>query len=365
MKNIILILSFTLSSLSFSNTIKKDLIQKEITIISDCEIVSILGNSIELKTVIDLNVHPKTGDSATAIINTIYTDKNGYRAFNKKSFSLVFLESLKSGNTLTKYFTITGDIDYIKKVFKVGESIALSWKTTTQVEHYIEKDDINTIVLENFNVDGLSVGLETYIDENEYLIVANHSLGLKHGIEIIYNKGVKAKETYWCMGKKYGYVTFWYPNGQIKSKIFYIDDTAESYAESFYENGQHKQVTYFYGGKKHGKDTFYFENGNIQDDAHYKNGGFDGICTKYYENGVIHFQDNRIEGVIEGEYFRNYKSGQLEVKTNFVNNKVEGDYIDYYENGKKKSKGKYHNGDKIGKWTYWDENGKKTIKNVD
>jgi len=338
------------------------MIQKEITIISECEIVSLLGNSIELKTVLDLNVHPKTADSAKAIINSIYTNEKGYRALNQKVYSLYFLESLKSDTKLIKHFTLSGDIAYIKQNFKVGESIPISWKTTTEVEHYIEKDGSGKIIAEGYYIDGLPVGEEKVINKKGHLVVSNNSTGYYHGVTKVFDNGIKIREINWFMGEKFGSLTEWHLNGQVKSKTNYIDDTAEGLNELFYENGQLLQKRYFYGGKKHGQDYYYYENGNLQDDAHYKNGEFHGLCTKYYENGNIKFQANYEHNVVNGNYIRNYESGKKEVKTNFIKGKLNGSYIDFYENGKKKSKGNYLNGDKIGKWIYWDENGKKTIE---
>jgi len=362
MKSFILLLSICFATSLFAENVESKMIQKEITIISDCEIVSLLGNSIELKTVIDLDVHPKIGDSAQAIINSIYTDEKGYRALDTKTFSLVFLESLKSDTKLIKHFTLSGDINYIKSKYKVGESIPLQWKTTTEVEHYTERDLNGNIKSEGYYIDGLPVGEEKLINKDGHLVVSSTSIGYYHGTSTEYDNGIKIMETNWFMGEKFGPLTEWYLNGKIKSKTYYIDDTAEGLNELFYENGQLLQKRYFYGGKKHGQDYYYYENGNLEDDAHYKNGEFHGLCTKYYENGNIKFQAYYNHNVVDGDYIRNYESGKKEVKTSFIKGKLNGSYIDFYENGKKKSKGNYLNGDKIGKWVYWDKNGKKTVK---
>lgn len=347
---------------TFAQSVEENKIQKEIEIITECEIVSLLGNSIELKTVLELNVAPIAGDSAHAEINYIYTNDKGYRAQELKVYGLVFKESLKSNTKLVKHLTVTGDIDYIKSNYKVGDVIPISWKTTTEVEHYIEKNEFNNVIFEGFYIDGMAVAEEKSYTKDDLYVVSNNSLGHLHGTKTTYDNGTKVSQSYWFMGQLSGEGLTWYPNNQIKSRTFYVDGTAEGLNEIYYENGQLLQKRYYFGGKKHGQDYYYYESGKLQDDAHYKNGEFHGLCTKYFENGNIKFQATYENNVVNGNYLRNYESGKKEVRTSFVKGKLHGNYIDFYENGKKKSKGAYANGDKIGKWIYWDKNGKKTVK---
>jgi antitoxin component YwqK of YwqJK toxin-antitoxin module len=356
---------FMISVLSYSQSTEEKQIEKEIEIITECEIVSLLGNFIELRTVIDLNVKPIVNDSAYAKINSIYINDKGYRAKNEKSLGLIFKESLKSNTTLIKHFTLIGEIDYIKKNFRIGESIPISWKTKTEVTHYIEKTKDGETILEGYYIDGISVAEERYINKEGHLVVTNNSLGLLHGVQLIYDNNIKITEANWFMGELDGFVTEWFLNGQISTNRFFIDDTKEGHAVSYYESGQLKKSNYYYGDKAHGQNYFYFESGKLMDDAQYKNGEYHGLVTKYYENGIIRFQDFRVDGVSDGNYLRNYASGKVEVNTFFVKGKLHGNYIDYYETGKNKSKGEYANDEKIGKWTYWNKDGKKTVEKFD
>jgi len=237
------------------------MIQKEITIISDCEIVSFLDNSIELRTVLDLDVNPNRSDITKIIINEVNIDKKGLRTIKTKKLSLVVLKNLKSDIKMIKHFTLSGDIAYIKSKYKVGESILLKWKTTTEVEHYIEKNKKGDIILEGFYVDGLPVDQEKSINKDGNLIVSNNSIGFYHGLTKIYNNDVKIKEINWFMGKKHGSVTEWYLNGNLKSNTFYIEGTVERLNEIFYENGKKKSKGYYLNGKKNGKWLYWDKNG--------------------------------------------------------------------------------------------------------
>jgi antitoxin component YwqK of YwqJK toxin-antitoxin module len=341
-------------------------IEKEITLITDCEITSVLAETINLKTLLDLDIKPEKGDSAYALIKNVFINDKGYRSFEILTFPLKFNESLFSDNKLIKHFTVSGDLTYIKNHFKVGESIQIEWKATTIVEHSKELTENDRLIYEGFFIDGLPVSQEIIVDDKmQTKTVTNNILGYKHGVETIYEDGIKITELNWFMGELNGFATNWFLNGKISSKIFYIDNTKEGHAASYYESGQLKKSIFYYGDKAHGQDYYYFESGKLMDDAQYKDGEYHGKVTKYYENGNIRFQQYRVDGISHGSYLRNYESGATEVRTNFLEGKLHGNYIDFYESGKKKSKGEYFNGSKVGKWLYWDKNGNKTKETFD
>ena len=70
-----------------------------------------------------------------------------------------------------------------------------------------------------------------------------------------------------------------YENGQLKSKVNFIDGKVE---DGLYES--------------------YYKNGQLQRKANYKDGELDGLSEQYHENGQLKGKGNFIDGIPSGLY---------------------------------------------------------------
>ncbi len=180
-------------------------------------------------------------------------------------------------------------------------------------------------------------------------------------------------------GRKTGEHIYWYQNGNVSSRIYYIEDECHGDFERFYENGNPQlKCVYFLCricNKSHKKDFYneWYENGQKKVERNYNLGEIIDTETKWYENGnkksLLQYQilDRRLSKYNTGPCFEERKSHQIIWYEN-GNKQSEGEYLDYHktghwiewhENGNKSEEGTYFHGRKIGSWIEWYENGTK------
>lgn len=87
-----------------------------------------------------------------------------------------------------------------------------------------------------------------------------------------------------------GTTTYWYPNGQLKSRTIYSNGLLHSNMEKFYESGELQySVGYFYG-KKNGFERWYYSNGQIKSESMFNSGELTGKITRWSKNGKLLYQ---------------------------------------------------------------------------
>ncbi len=84
-------------------------------------------------------------------------------------------------------------------------------------------------------------------------------------------------------------VKTYYLGGEIKSEIYYIDDTI-----------------------KDGKATFYYKGGSVARKCFYKNDELDSIYIDYYSSGIIKEKGTFEKGSALGSFFYYYPNGKVE-----------------------------------------------------
>ena len=79
----------------------------------------------------------------------------------------------------------------------------------------------------------------------------------------------------------HGYTEYrYYDNGQIRTKIPYVNDKIHGIEKEYYENGQLESEIPYVNGKKHGVQKWYYENGKLKwkkpykEDRRYGYGGY-------------------------------------------------------------------------------------------
>jgi S1-C subfamily serine protease/antitoxin component YwqK of YwqJK toxin-antitoxin module len=120
------------------------------------------------------------------------------------------------------------------------------------------------------------------------------------------------------------------------------DNKPKGFVKDFFINGsQQSEFTAVYldyddeGKNFHeGEANWYFQNGKIEQKRYYINNNVNGKNTFYYDNGQIAQEANYERGVYIGLYQQWYKTGKLKITAYYEQgNLVENKYIEYDENG--------------------------------
>jgi S1-C subfamily serine protease/antitoxin component YwqK of YwqJK toxin-antitoxin module len=124
--------------------------------------------------------------------------------------------------------------------------------------------------------------------------------------------------TYESDNKPKGVVKDFYISGQLQSEFTAVyldyDDEGKNFRE--------------------GEATWYFKNGKIEQKRFYLNNKINGRNTYYYDNGQIAQEVNYRLGVYNGLYQQWYKTGKLKVTAYYEQGSlVDNKYIEYDENG--------------------------------
>jgi len=151
---------------------------------------------------------------------------------------------------------------------------------------------------------------------------------------------------------------FYYPNGNIKSKLTYSENGKLCKVSLFNKKGNVEAKGYYYDKKKHRAWRYYSAStGNTLKKEVYNKGVKDGKWVTYYPSEQIATEITWVNGKREGEWKEYFENGRLRLSTTFVNNKLDGDYESYYLNGQISRKGKYVNGLADGNWIIYNESG--------
>lgn len=157
-----------------------------------------------------------------------------------------------------------------------------------------------------------------------------------------------------------------YPNGQLKSEIPYLNNKPEGKArfytptgnlkyENYYKNGV-VQVFYLYDEKgyktimpcrkgiPHGLAITYFSNGKIRKKIPMRNGRIHGKQIVYREDGTLLEEVWYKKGIYHGPQKAYYRNGNLKKIIHFKNEEFHGKAKSYYENGNVKRSFTIHNG---------------------
>jgi uncharacterized protein len=241
-------------------------------------------------------------------------------------------------------------------------------------------------------------GLYHYYADNGVLIVGN-SVG--EGDDLYYTGDVVVYRNDFTLrnrgrendkGKKVGWWTSYYANGNLSLKDFYVDGVAVDTAWNYYQNGNLNMITirdkkgtakaeYEYDvngwlsvirkvtGENSVEESSFYSNGQLivlekYEDRKLKDGVYkvyyrsgklkklvtkkgnvdDGPCKFYYENGRINDSCSYVNGKLEGPYLTFSETGKLLSKYVYKNGKIDGIAEKYYEDGKLKEKDVWKNG---------------------
>jgi len=168
-------------------------------------------------------------------------------------------------------------------------------------------------------------------------------------IEYKRNGDILSKISY-VNDKKNGIAEKFYTNGMLESKTNYIDDKIDGNFEEYYDDEKIKIKGNFVDDKKEGKFIYYYQTGIIKSIKNYKNNDMDGLCIENYEDGSCESRWNIVNRQYDGKFVRFHKNGKILSECCYVNGKMEGMSIQYTTSGNVFLICSYKNGQLTGKY---------------
>ncbi|MDB5258472.1 MAG: hypothetical protein JWM14_3167 [Chitinophagaceae bacterium] len=196
----------------------------------------------------------------------------------------------------------------------------------------------------------------------------------------------------------------YYPNGNVKSELFYSEGLAEGKYISYYPDKTKSYEGDYINDKAVGIHFDYYTNGKIRNKFFYVNGNKEGPQYKYSMSGkleniefyaekqydhsekydtsgnkvkmesltfgtgtnVFYYEKNKGKrgsvpykyGLEHGKSEWFYFDGKKELVGSYFSGEKNGEWLWYYNDGKLDTKGTYDMGDRVGKWTSFYKNGK-------
>ncbi|MCX6295608.1 MAG: TonB family protein, partial [Bacteroidetes bacterium] len=145
---------------------------------------------------------------------------------------------------------------------------------------------------------------------------------------------------------------------KISEEINYKDSQKDGYAKysrkgAVYEEGS------FLNGKNDGVWIYYYPTGELNSKINFKNGEKNGEGVYYYKDGTISQKGQFVIGEKSGMWMAYDEKGAIASELNYNSNKLDGD-ARYYEKGKLVCSGKHNKGVRIFVWKFYNAKGKET-----
>jgi uncharacterized protein len=219
-------------------------------------------------------------------------------------------------------------------------------------------------------IDSIPIGLHKIYNENGKLEVAKEF----NEIGQITAQGKLSQE-----GEKDSLWTFYFPDGNIRSKGAFINGKRDGSWQFFFENGNIEQSGEYQLGKPEGEWIWYYPNGKVLRKENYRKGKREGMYYEFKENGdtiqygeffddvqngkwYLHVGDHTEIGSYElglkqGEWTHYYNGETIIFRGNYIDNEPDGTHEWFYTNGQPEEIGKYIMGIKDGKWYKYHRDG--------
>lgn len=180
--------------------------------------------------------------------------------------------------------------------------------------------------------------------------------------------------------KPIGEFVYYYPTGNLKAKLFFVNNSSVSYATSYYdvkdpalmslgkyENQLKDSIWRYYGpagilnvvesyskGILNGVKKVYFLPTSVYDTLNgvaqilnFENNALHGECIEYFENGKLKSKITYVRGKKEGIAFTYYPNGNINLKDAYVNGLKHGQCIANDENGNEIGRAYYCRGERL------------------
>ena len=258
--------------------------------------------------------------------------------------------------------------------YENGQEITETEQEIQNIDYREKLDKNDNVIYSGTYKDSLPIGIHREFDSKGK--ITNAWIYNEKGI--ILGEGIVDKK-----GKKQGEWSFFYENGDVKSKgefkndkeignwkyFFsgglieqkgrYIKGKPDGLWEWFYASGKKRRTGNFYKGKEDGLSIEYSEDGTIMSNGEYSDGEKTGFWT--YNVGDYTEKGNYKFGLKDGIWKHYYATQILQFKGLFIQGAANGKHIYYYPNGKILETQNYLMGSREGRWKRYDKNGQLII----
>jgi antitoxin component YwqK of YwqJK toxin-antitoxin module len=157
-------------------------------------------------------------------------------------------------------------------------------------------------------------------------------------LKIIYYPGtdqVKQSVQY-KKGRRNGYFKEFFPDGKLKARQFFVNDTLNDTTVIYYPGGKLKTMHIYKNKLRDGKWVDYNKEGKLISELFFKEDMLDSTCRNYsYRNGRLIASIHYKKGVKHGAEEHFYLSGKLKSKQYYTNGRICRGTEEWYESGKK------------------------------
>jgi antitoxin component YwqK of YwqJK toxin-antitoxin module len=135
-----------------------------------------------------------------------------------------------------------------------------------------------------------------------------------------YKDDQKVEEGAYKDSKQVGLWKKYFPGGNIKDEITYLNGRPNGYYVNYYENGKVQEEGTWVNNKQVGQFKRYHENGVVAQEFNFNNKGVrEGVQKYYYDNGKLMMVGDWAEGKESGILKEYYENGDLRAERNFAN----------------------------------------------
>lgn len=165
--------------------------------------------------------------------------------------------------------------------------------------------------------------------------------GKKQGKWVLYGKhkpggcyapDKKAEEGKYQDNRKTGTWLDYFCNGNVRSKLTFVNGRPDGYAQMFHENGKISEEGNWKNNRWVGNYKLYYDNGQIQHEFVFNaSGKRDGPQKYFFENGQIAIEGNFVGGKESGLIKEYYENGDIKAEKNFADGNVDLASIKEYQ----------------------------------
>jgi antitoxin component YwqK of YwqJK toxin-antitoxin module len=256
------------------------------------------------------------------------------------------LEETKLGTNYVWSFWLS-DKDHTQTVID-GNGEMVTYFTTGRVkEWYNYKDGLKNGPFEEFSIYGYIV-LNGSFKEGDKDSTWNY----------YYYTGDLEKTTNYQNGQLEGPYKYYYDNGKVNVEGSYKAGQKAGLWTWYTNQGNKDMEGTFEADQQNGQWVYWYPTGEISYTAHFKNDKKSGQWTYLYKNGVKFKEGNFEEDVKNGSWKTWYENGILLMEGNYLAGKEEGEWNNYWDDGTLKNKTTFKAGGMHGDWVSYYPSGK-------
>lgn len=133
----------------------------------------------------------------------------------------------------------------------------------------------------------------------------------------------------------------WYPNGKLKSNVFYVNGLEQGVATSWYMDGTIHSETCYENGLMHGYSRLWNGSGVLCNEYNYRNGKLHGLSREWFKSGQIASETELRDGVLDGIDREWWLNGQLMREVIYSNGLMKGVVKEWFETGQLRRIGEF------------------------